>query len=234
MAGLLFFQKAKLLFIPVGITGALFGLAFLSSHVDFPDFLNQMIYVLFTVLNYPVFGGGLAVFLLIILFVLNFGALFFHSDRTKRIASAIVFGIIFVMTGISVYALSDMPVKVGVDYRACCRKMNDIAAALDCYKTGNSKLPENLRNLEGGYIKEIPRCVRTFGKDNQKTRKYFSRRYGLNMGDYEYETDRDRQNFTLYCKGKNHMEGYSSPKLENYPVYSSLENGIIEAKGAGF
>lgn len=158
---------------------------------------------------------------LIVFFLINVTAsiyAFIKEKNARSLVGTIVVSAIFTLT---VFFFSGFDGFFFVtNTLVCSSRLNKIGTALQMYKTDNRGLyPDSLKNLSPSYLREIPKCVE--GDFDRKTREFYWKTYGLNLGDYRYEVTKDRKRYTLTCPGNNH--DFYPP---NRPMLSSRE-GLI-------
>ena len=150
-------------------------------------------------------------------------------DTKRNFRQGIKTGIKFAMTAIPIffYILSILhifPLVIVNQNYACISKLKTIGSALEYYSTYHKgKYPEKLNELVPNYLEKIPRCLEICKEDSWGA-KHYTKAYGFSFENYIYTISPDRKAYTMYCKGKNHLQTYLP---ENFPQYSS-STGVIE------
>lgn len=150
----------------------------------------------------------------VLLGLLNVAAILVHDSPvvkwTSGIASLGSFGVLLVFL---ISAPTLIP-GIYVDIDHCRRSMQDISGSIKSYsKDHDGKYPETLRELVPRYRKSFPRCIP--GDYDQKTRDYFKKKHMMHIGEYKYEVNSDKTQYTISCGGMNHR-ACGSPIEINY------------------
>ncbi len=88
---------------------------------------------------------------------------------------------------------------------SCAANLRNIGTAVEMYQSDKGKYPAALNELLPGYLKKIPACS-SAGRDTY-TGSYR----------YSYDTEPERQNFTVFCEGAYHI---TYTRQANLPLYS--------------
>lgn len=125
----------------------------------------------------------------------------------------IMWGFILIVIGAAVFLVPNyMRARVSGQFTACQSNCKNIGTALEMYAETNDKnYPRSLTMLTPGYLQVIPTCP-----SSRANQGYID----------SYQVSDDFKVYTVFCKGRNHME---VARYENFPQYNSRE-GIVGTK----
>jgi len=153
--------------------------------------------------------------------------LLFFNKHGKGSFNLVYLIISFIFFTISAYMFAQFSTaRPKAMLRMCEANCKNISTALEMYAADNDRrYPGRLELLTPDYISSLPRCA------SGARHSYAD----------SYQTDRERGNYTFYCKGDNHIiriRIFDVPVTGNvgaasdYPLYSN-RSGLIVKSGSG-
>lgn len=156
---------------------------------------------------------------ILVFFITGIVYLLQDTSQKRQIAFVILLLICF-LTVLGMTVSADMVWSTKYHFHTCQSNLINIGTYLERYYADNGIYPESLDELKPEYCSEIPWCFFNGSHISPKASEHYKKQYGNEIRKYEYIVSTDKQNFTVYCEGRNHSNvGIKA----NYPQYTSKE-----------
>lgn len=142
------------------------------------------------------------------------------KEKALRIISGVFISMIITAAAAYFIFFRDIPHSVYDGCMSCGSNMKEMGTALERYYKDKRKYPKGLDELEGVYVKTVPRCM-DWNRCNGRAAAYYKKVHGLDMNrEYQYTVSKDRLHYTIVCNSGNHCLRGMPP---GYPQYDSRE-----------